>query len=477
VILKTTNLEERKRDGIPISDLPWLMQDVVTALRGLGLAYVWIDSLCILQDSSDDWQTEAAMMANVYSNAEVTIAATWCHGSGQSLFSSRKGDEFIDADIPGVGGRSPLMIRRSTPHFHWKNSTPEIQWDNENSDSVPQLFSTGNDSGGNVTAPPAKTLWPLLGRGWVYQEQWLSRRTLHFTEHELVWICSETTACECSFYEFGKGSRHGPSAFNETRSWEWTGIVEQYSERVFTQITDRLPALAGIATVHSDSQARGQYLCGLWSKELPKTLFWQSTNSTVSPRPSITMPTWSWASVTGSIEFGYPDEEMQPKILDIHVSYKGRDIMGDVSQAVLRLEGLLVVGRALHGEKWRHVLTTEGKAIAETNPESSHGLEIDGRFSTFVPDYAIGTPGKHFVPDDGPVACLLFSQGTVMDVDPEHPENNRELNYVSGLVLRSISEGGSLYERIGFFAGSGFDDSFELERLLAFAQKREFTLV
>ncbi|KAK0644290.1 heterokaryon incompatibility protein-domain-containing protein [Cercophora newfieldiana] len=458
VILKTTNIEQRKIDGITISDLPQMMQDVVAVLRGLKIDYVWIDSLCIIQDSSEDWLQEAASMAQVYSNAEVTIAATWCHGSGQSLFNGRGDSEFLEVDLPGTGSQSPLFVRRSIPHFHWKNSTPTLQ----------------EEQG----LPPAQALWPLLGRGWVYQEQWLSRRTLHFTEHEIIWICSETTACECAYYSFGDVSRHGQLATEGTRTQDWKAIVEEYSERAFTQITDRLPALAGIATVHlkSDDDV-GNYLCGLWSKGLPETLFWHTTSSTPGPRPPMTMPTWSWASITGSVEFDYPDDEIQPKILDAQVNYLGRELMGDVTEAMLRVEGLIASGGVFYGEQWEHLLKNKAKALSDVAPESKHGLEIDGCFINFTPDYALETPGKHFVPDGASVACLLFGRGDIGHCDPEHPETNNEMNYVSGIVLRNVSEGGSIYERIGYFTGSDFDDAFEFERTVALAEKRVFTLM
>ncbi|KAK4452696.1 heterokaryon incompatibility protein-domain-containing protein [Podospora aff. communis PSN243] len=476
VILKTTNIKQRKESGIPLTRLPQMMQDVVSVLRGLGIAYLWIDSLCILQDSAADWVDQAAMMAHVYSNADVTVAATWCHGSGQSLFSSRHGSNFLDVDLPGTGCQSPMFVRLSIPHFQGKNGAPTLGMGDGYTDSASEGASqSGEDDEGQLTTSP-NALWPLLGRGWVYQEQWLSPRIIHFTKHEIIWTCRETTACECSFYEFGKGNRHGPPTFEETREWEWTAIVEQYCKRDFTQIADRLPALAGIATVHSSSAARGSYLCGLWSQELPKTLFWQATSSTLASRPPMTMPTWSWASTTGLIAFDYPDEEIRPKVLDVQVSYFGQDLMGDVAEAMLRLEGLIVPGTVHYGEKWEHLLKTRAKSVSEANPRSKYGLEIDGVFATFFPDYALGAPGKYFVPAEAAVLCLLFGRGYIGHCDPERPQNNQNLNYVSGIVLRGVSEGGCVHERVGYFTGSALDDALELDRTLELANRSVITL-
>ena len=52
------------------------LQDAVVVTRLLGLRYLWIDSLCIIQDSKSDWEEEGSKMDQVYKNAYVTLAAT-----------------------------------------------------------------------------------------------------------------------------------------------------------------------------------------------------------------------------------------------------------------------------------------------------------------------------------------------------------------------------------------------------------------
>ncbi|UKZ76764.1 hypothetical protein TrVFT333_004474 [Trichoderma virens FT-333] len=84
--LLTSNLLDRKQHGMPIASLPRMMQDVVLVLRRLGIQYIWIDCLCIIQDDKDDWKREAALMASIYTNAELTVAASWCDQPDQSLF-------------------------------------------------------------------------------------------------------------------------------------------------------------------------------------------------------------------------------------------------------------------------------------------------------------------------------------------------------------------------------------------------------
>lgn len=92
VRLEHRNMAQRRKDGISLREFPHMMQDAISVLRQLGILYVWIDCMCIIQDDKDDWETEAATMASVYANAELTLAATWCAGSGQSLFQDDPGN-------------------------------------------------------------------------------------------------------------------------------------------------------------------------------------------------------------------------------------------------------------------------------------------------------------------------------------------------------------------------------------------------
>jgi hypothetical protein len=74
------NLEIFKQK-IPFKLLPRKLQDAVIATRRLArdvdVRYLWIDTLCIIQDSKDDWETEASIMGNIYRTAYLILAATF----------------------------------------------------------------------------------------------------------------------------------------------------------------------------------------------------------------------------------------------------------------------------------------------------------------------------------------------------------------------------------------------------------------
>ncbi|KAK1825951.1 heterokaryon incompatibility protein-domain-containing protein [Podospora conica] len=452
VILTLANLSVRVTEGIRITDLPPLMRDAVHAVRALGLEWVWIDSLCIVQDSPEDWKREAGMMAGVYMGAEVTVAATGSGGEGGGMFTSgREGEE-----VGEMGGG--LFVRKGVDHFRWLNGVGVVEDGDEGQ-------------------------WPLLGRGWVYQEQWLSRRMVHFTKREVAWVCKRAMACECGWYQFeAAGSEEANEDHDRdvdgTRPREWREIVEEYSQRNFTRITDRLPALAGIATVYAAATTPGRYICGLWESDLPGNLFWHpKTGTPVSARPEGTMPTWSWASTAGAVEFQYVDDESaRTKVLSIDVTYSGSDLMGEVVDAAVRVSGPVVDARAYHGRRWKQVLATEGISWGEESLERAGGLSIGENLITFAPDYVLTQEG-FLVPEEADVVCLLLSSNTVGSWDPDHPEANTEVEFASGLVLWRILEGSDCYQRIGHFEGWGLEDGFELDVFNALSQVRTLVLV
>ncbi|KAF6818522.1 hypothetical protein CPLU01_13310 [Colletotrichum plurivorum] len=75
ILTRKSNYEAHKKDGIAVEYLPSTIRDAVYATRQLGLQHLWVDRLCIIQDSVEDWAREAALMCAVYSGAAVTLSA------------------------------------------------------------------------------------------------------------------------------------------------------------------------------------------------------------------------------------------------------------------------------------------------------------------------------------------------------------------------------------------------------------------
>ncbi|KAK3312702.1 heterokaryon incompatibility protein-domain-containing protein [Apodospora peruviana] len=256
VSLKRANLETYKR-GVHISSLPQMFQDVMGAVNQLGLEYVWIDSLCIVQDDLGDWHQVASSMASIYEGAAITVFATSCASSSDSLFSNPNG-----------------TTEASDMTFH-------------------------RGCGSNVEG---QAIFPLLTRAWVLQERLLSRRILHFTDRELFWECREATWCECRRDEDSWTERRR-QAKRDIKDTEWADIVETYSDLELTLAKDKLTAIEGIATRFGRAK-NWNYVCGLWAENFENEFLWRRYHSGDKPRPHPrTAPTWSRASVDGKLLF------------------------------------------------------------------------------------------------------------------------------------------------------------------------------
>jgi hypothetical protein len=247
--LKTTTatLQSRKH-GIEWSMLPKTFQDVITITRGLGIKYIWIDSLCILQDDDDDWVAEAGNVGAIYENSWLTIAATAASDSTVGCFYLPPRQHRLsksEQDKSPVMNQQAIYVRQSSKGFH----------EGLKSHYDPQ---------------------PLMGRAWVFQERLLARRVLYICGEEMVWECSSKMKCEClqeeeevlgisslkhCFSRIIYNEVNHPSTFIEA----WDGLLHRYLLQKLTYQKDRLPAIFGIAKKFGSTRSGlGKFVAGLW---------------------------------------------------------------------------------------------------------------------------------------------------------------------------------------------------------------------
>ncbi|UKZ81932.1 hypothetical protein TrVFT333_009710 [Trichoderma virens FT-333] len=266
--LKTTraNLHNHLQD-IPWTSIPKTFQDAITVARSIGLAYVWIDSLCIVQDDHQDWLEESERMGSIYEQAELTIAASHTPGCWEGF----------------------LFPRHPPP--------PSVE--------IPSFFSHGSDVSeapgirvfATVRRDTATNTFPEFGvlnsRAWATQEWLLSRRIVFFTKGTIIWSCKAITQRET-----------GERCYSVSRNTRWKNIIEQYSDRQLTYATDRLIALEGLR-MELGKKIACEYAFGVWKESLPNQLLWQVTKGiegAVIPDP-LKLPTWTWAHVPCGVRF------------------------------------------------------------------------------------------------------------------------------------------------------------------------------
>lgn len=279
-------------------DIPQTFRDAIDFTRRLGLNYIWIDSLCIVQDDPLDWQREAAQMASIYQHAYATLTASKAIDSSRGLYTS-----YLDP---------PLPTQRLSLIDDVDNSDLELH-------AISDLEHVGDG---------ASPSFPIKSRAWVYQERLLSARVIHFAGSEVNWECRSARICECqrdlatsflpekpqfaySVAEVNK-EHHSSNDIDDlskspyysemirSRRWTksadtWRQIVQTYCHLKLTYPKDKFPALSGIAKVWNP-QYETQYLAGLWRESLHLDLLWLVYQPEKRAEPW-RAPTWSWASL------------------------------------------------------------------------------------------------------------------------------------------------------------------------------------
>jgi hypothetical protein len=336
------------KENIPWEMLPQTFQDAVEFVRNLKIPYIWIDSLCIVQDDSEDWAREAASMAAIYQNSTITLAGTKSSSSELGLFSYdpiptiARQLEIID----GHGESHTLYVRLRRPH-----------WD---------------DRIGNDYSHAQSTLYPLLTRAWCYQERLLSPRFVHFCGTELVWECMEHSRCQCGLFRpsvqlklpgttsFGLPQ---PVTAHPAEYHSWKEIIQKYSQLDITYDSDRLVALLGLA---DDAQKyhTGKYVAGIWEDTLVEDMLWYVSNDPTGQRPNLhSPPTWSWASTSAPVSFRDVTDHMC-EIIDVDYIPSTVSVQGNKAiQGKMVIRGHLVAATVQYENTDKERIKVLGKYI------------------------------------------------------------------------------------------------------------------
>ncbi|OAQ62849.1 HET domain-containing protein [Pochonia chlamydosporia 170] len=274
--------------GIALGSLPQTLVDAVLLTQELGIKFLWIDALCIIQDSHEDWEKESANMASIYANAHLTIAAASAASATQGFLqhSATTGNHQEQKDFSEIihddDGTQILLKARLIPQYgiHWK-------WTDNFEDRFPKE--------------------PWSRRGWTLQEQLLSTRLLCISSTEMQWTCWEAEVCECNSKQNKRRQFGGtPIALIDDASVIfrlWKKIVEIYSVRSLTYSSDKLPAVSGIAEV-VQQKTGSRYIAGLWADNIDLDLLWRRTGpSDDRDNENNRAASFSWASIDGEIDY------------------------------------------------------------------------------------------------------------------------------------------------------------------------------
>ncbi|KAK1986953.1 heterokaryon incompatibility protein [Colletotrichum cereale] len=438
VICTTSETIEDHLKSLPLAKLPPTFRDAVLVTRSLGIQYVWIDSLCIIQDSTEDWEMESVKMGTIYASSYLTIAASASKDPTGGCFVPRNtsGDVKVRFTVRNSGGSRPASIFvRPRPR--------------------------------DFSDLPTST---LHSRAWVTQERLLSARMVHYDTDQLLWECRESRLTEdgVPVGAFGAqnlewdGRLHLSYPFAQSRLptsqfvWDWYDMVSAYSRRGITKSYDRLPALSGLAKVMEECTGQ-KYVAGLWESHLAYGLLWHRTEQWLRrPADGYRAPSWSWASLEGGVSV--------PEIASMLTSGNEMEVVVDIVDVQTTALGLDPRGMLRSGH-----LTLKGK-LKTADPRVDPATPGHRWFSKYRKELAID-----FLNSDGEMVGLAF-------FDEEYSGRERQPLYYLRVVRRQMEPSrwhGLLLEPTGErnrFRRVGFCRTEEFPSRPWFADAREETI-
>lgn len=311
--------------------MPRTYRDAVLLTRAVGIQYIWIDSLCIVQDDKEDWEKESTTMARIYRNACFTLCALvdscddgFLHREPSARIPFRS---FVNDSIHG------MYSFRET----WQRWVPGTYYglkiDFLESDLIVAKWTT---------------------RGWTLQEELFSFRLLQCSKRMIYYNCNEKFCSEDEFYQDGNWRDDFLTTLERFPHdfFPWYSTVREYCHRLLTYEEDRLPAVSALAAVF-DEETGGTYIAGLWAQDIPNGLFWEKPcpdsnfydladfiNHLANTPLYITL-SWSWASQNERVGWARGKREgvAECEVIEAHSEVDGLNPHGRIRKAHLVVSG------------------------------------------------------------------------------------------------------------------------------------------
>jgi len=278
--------------GIPSQALALTIRQAIQITQQLGIRYLWVDALCIIQDSPSDKDAQIGQMRSIFENSFLTILAASAANASQGIFTM--------------------------PH----PISSQIQ--------IPYLCPDGVI--GRIWCLKREQLGmkdqPINRRAWTLEERLLSSRKVIYLSDRLAWECDSISLADSGeisnmhdedlrLSNYIRNPRPIVSPVSGWLEWgvhtEWVKNVAWYTQRDLTKPGDKLRAIGGIADKYH-AILRDRYLAGLWRSHISAGLLWRRsvsrTRDTLFPRPlKYRAPSWSWASIDGEVEYDWPERK------------------------------------------------------------------------------------------------------------------------------------------------------------------------
>lgn len=405
------------KEELPYGELPQTIQDAISTTRKLGLEYLWVDRVCIIQDDYEDVKKELSAMARIYQRSFLTISAASAPSATDGFLQFRpQASEVMRSTRIALGYRCPNGV---------VGTVGLKTQDFRNEEYIADMKAVD-------------------ARAWTTQEQLLSTRIVHFCTNMLYWNCQrgwgahmhEEGAPRIPTNQIFADPDAGPSLspiLPRSETMKWSLIVHQYTQRQLSFPADKLVAISALAQRFAEIlRARlgkePRYLAGLWEHNLSDSLCWYLDPNTATPQRravAYIAPSWSWASVDGEVQM--MDDNIAHGTISCEVVACDVKLVSSSMPFHSVLSGSLIIKGRLKEDIWdrkrQKLLGAMGRDYKKND----------------APDGVIDALETELVGDEYgtiPVFCLLMGKRG------ENPY---------GLILIKGQGDSAWYKRVGFF--------------------------
>ncbi|KAI1441044.1 heterokaryon incompatibility protein-domain-containing protein [Annulohypoxylon stygium] len=413
------------------------IQDAIKVTAELGLKYLWVDALCIIQDDDNDKIEQIADMPRIYNQACVTIVAAK---------SDRASSGFLDEVDLTKTTRLAVKLPFRCPDENGTLGSAYISYIEDRLEPE-----------------------PIISRSWTLQERYLSNRSLEFGRTQMRWICASSARKDgyCDGWK-REGSEDDPThvlyiyrelqqdleemaSAGSSREWifewlssRWEVILHDYTPRKLSVLTDRPLAVSGIAQVFASHMKDG-YLAGLWRSTLPSYLSWhvELDEHELLPRPiDYQGPSWSWTGINGPVRFRFArfcEQDCRAALLDVDIK-----LVNAYAKFGSVLFGILTMKGRLREAIWcRNTSKDLLKLRSREHSQADNSIEITVKYITIYPD----TNGlEEDIEPSNPTEVSLLEIGNCTGSKRRGP---------IGLILRALpnesTRSPTRFKRLGLF--------------------------
>lgn len=305
-----------EESGLVWDNLPGSIQDAVKVTVSLGYRFLWVDSLCIVQDDTAEMAQQIALMPQIYSNAAFTILVAR---------AEKAVDGFLYPHVPTHNTQLAVKV-----HFHGpRESTTSA------ASRIGHIYL--------VDERETRNPEPIDSRGWALQERYLSPRVLEFASKGVAWTCCTHSKDEQSTDGWITPSykMEFPPTFRlqylqqlkpqlnclgdgfSAAECHFFELVKLYTRRELSEPRDRILAISGIAELMLPIMGGSEYKAGIWTRRLRNCLLWRVQPIDRKPRPKeYQAPSWSWAGVNGEVNYHfstYAEVAMEELHMEVYI--------------------------------------------------------------------------------------------------------------------------------------------------------------